>query len=285
MNSLAREGFKRQRWNYKKIISFHSIVFLFIFFTGVLILTCCLLTSLSYCVEEDPCIACHTDMKRSAKSVHAVLSTGCSVCHKTVEGKTHPDQKDSIILIEKIPRLCYNCHDESKFRGTSGHTLLGMCTGCHNPHNSDSEKLLNKDQPAVCYDCHDKTRFTRKNVHRIINVGGCTSCHAPHVSPYPFLLSKPTKELCLSCHSAKARMPHVVALPGKRRHPIDGVIDPSTQKMIKVPDPKNPQRQIEIPDPNVPGKEMTCLSCHDPHSSDFRGILVQERICLKCHKF
>jgi len=239
----------------------------------------------SYSAEENACMACHGDVKKPAKSIHAALEMGCSACHKSVEGKSHPEQKGSIILTKNIPGLCYGCHDESKFRGTSGHTLLGMCTGCHNPHRSDSNKLLKSDQPGVCYDCHDKAKFTKKYVHKIIDVGGCSSCHAPHISNHPSLLINSEHELCISCHAAKLKLSHVIALPGRKRHPISGVKDPSTLKMILVPDPKNPKKQVEVPDPNVPGKEMSCASCHDPHSSDFTGLLTQARICTKCHKY
>jgi predicted CXXCH cytochrome family protein len=251
----------------------------------VIIFTFGLLTSPSYSAEENTCITCHGDVKKPAKSIHAALKMGCSTCHKTAEGKSHPDQKGSIVLTQNIPGLCYSCHDASKFKGKSGHTLLGMCTGCHNPHRSDSNKLLKSDQPGVCYDCHDKAKFGKKYVHKIINVGGCSSCHAPHISDFPHLLSSSEYELCISCHAAKLKLPHVIALPGRKRHPIRGVKDPSTLKMILVPDPKNPKKQVEVPDPNVPGKEMSCASCHDPHSSDFTGLLTQERICTKCHKY
>ena len=239
----------------------------------------------AYSAGEDACIGCHGDVKKSAKSVHPAMNMGCSACHKSVQGKSHPDQKASIVLTKNIPGLCYGCHDESKFQGKSGHTLLGMCTGCHNPHRSDSNKLLRSDQPGVCYDCHDKAKFTKKYIHKIIEVGGCSSCHAHHSSNHASLLLNSERELCISCHAAKLKLPHVVGLPGRKRHPISGVKDPSTLKMIKVPDPKNPKKEIEMPDPNVPGKEMNCASCHDPHSSDFRGLLTQARICTKCHKY
>lgn len=136
---------------------------------------------------------------------------------KSIEGRDHPGQKGSIALTQKIPALClYRCHDESKFRGKSGHTMLGMCTGCHNPHSSNSKKLLKSDQPDVCYGCHDKAKFSKKYVHRIINVGGCSSCHAPHISDYPYLLSSSEYDLCISCHAAKVKSEHVVALPGRK---------------------------------------------------------------------
>ena len=290
------------------------------------------LTSQSYAAQENQCLSCHTKFKEKAKSVHAAVGMGCETCHKAVAGKTHPDQKGSItltqempglcyschdqskfkgksvhqpvssgmctgchdphqsnfpkILVKDVPGLCYNCHDESKFKGASGHTAVGMCTGCHNPHSSNSNKILKMEQPELCYSCHDKSKFAKKYVHSIIPVGGCTSCHTPHISSNPSLLLNPVNDVCTSCHKAQGSGSHVIAaFPGNKTHPVKGVKDPSTLKMIKAPDPKNPKKEIEIPDPNVPGKELTCVSCHNPHSSDYEHLFPVERICLKCHKY
>ncbi len=146
-------------------------------------------------------------------------------------------------------------------------------------------RSLRSEQPELCYSCHEKAKFAKKYVHSIIAAGGCTSCHVPHISNNPALLSYGSvNELCLTCHVAKADGRHIVALPGKRIHPIKGV-DPSTQKMIKVPDPNRPGQEMEIPDPNVPGKEITCATCHEPHSSDFAKLFTQKNICARCHKY
>jgi predicted CXXCH cytochrome family protein len=291
-----------------------------------------LLSSQSYAAQENQCLTCHTKLKERAKSIHAAMGMGCEACHKAVEGKSHPDQKGSIILTQKMPDLCYNCHDASKFKGksvhqpvasgmctgchdphqsnfpkllvkdvpdlcynchdaskfkgskgASGHTAVGMCTGCHNPHSSNSDKILKADQPELCYSCHDKSKFTKKYVHAIITAAGCTSCHTPHISTYPDLLSNKVEDLCSSCHVNKDGR-HIVALPGNRIHPISGVTDPSTTKMITVKDPANPQSVKIIPDPKNPGKPMNCLSCHDPHSSDYKNLFPTNRLCEKCHK-
>jgi predicted CXXCH cytochrome family protein len=290
----------------------------------------CCITFQSSSAEDNPCVTCHADFKKPAKSVHAAIALGCSSCHKTVEGKNHPAQKGSIILTQNMPGLCYNCHDEAKFKGKSvhqpvsggmctgchdahqsnfpkllmkdvpgvcyschketkfkggksGHTNIGMCTGCHNPHSSNSDKILNGDQPGICYNCHDKSKFSKKYVHAIIPAGGCTSCHIPHISQYPALLTNDIQELCLTCHVKKDGR-HVVSIPGKKIHPISGVPDPSTTEMIQVKDPTDPKKINLVPDPKNPGRKMTCLSCHDPHSSDYRNLFPTARICGKCHK-
>jgi predicted CXXCH cytochrome family protein len=236
--------------------------------------------------EENPCLKCHVKLQQPAKHVHAVLN-GCEVCHTKEEGKNHPDDKKSIKLTQNMPNLCYNCHEASKFKGTTVHAPVmgGMCTSCHDPHQSDNPKILKEPIPEVCYTCHDKAKFTRKYVHKVINVIGCGTCHNPHASNNPALLPSSKTDICISCHKSQASGTHVVSIPGKRFHPIKGVKDPSTLKWIQAPDPKNPKRMIEIPDPNVPGEELTCVSCHDPHSSDYHKLFTAERICLKCHKY
>ena len=227
------------------------------------------------------CYSCHDESKFKGKAVHSPVAGGtCTACH-------NPHQSNSAkLLVKDVPGLCYNCHNESKFKGgKSGHTNIGMCTGCHNPHSSNTAKILRSEQPELCYSCHEKAKFSKKYVHSIISAGGCTSCHTPHISNNPSLLSSGSvNELCITCHVAKADGKHVVTLPGKRIHPIKGK-DPSTVKMIKVPDPSVPGREIEVPDPNDPGKEMTCATCHDPHSSDYPRLFTQKNICARCHKY
>ncbi|NWF75659.1 MAG: hypothetical protein HXY53_03640 [Nitrospirae bacterium] len=300
-----------------------------------------LLTFISKIVysEEQSCLQCHVDLKTPAKSVHAALGLGCQACHRTVEGKSHPDQKDSIkfikdmpglcydchdetkfkaksvhtpvssgmctgchnahqsnfqkILLKDIPGLCYNCHEEAKFKnGKSGHTLVGMCNGCHTPHASEVDKILLKNQPELCYTCHDKSKFTKKNIHKIINMpGGCTSCHIPHVSDNPSLIYKShVNDACVTCHTPQATGGHITAAftRGSKRkyHPVRGVTDPNFPgKPKKIPDPNNPSRMIEVFDPENPGKELTCVSCHEPHSSNFRKLFLIENICQRCHKY
>lgn len=281
--------------------------------------------------EANPCITCHAKLQKPAKSVHAAIALGCSACHKPVEGKTHPGQKGSIVLtqnmpglcynchdeskfkgksvhqpipagmctgchdahqsnypkvlLKDVPGLCYNCHDESKFKGKSGHTNLGMCTGCHNPHSSESDKILKTTQPELCFTCHEKPKFNKKYVHSIIPAGGCSSCHTPHANNNPSLLiNSGVEELCLTCHVGKNDGRHIVSLPDNRIHPIKGK-NPSTVKTITVPDPKRPGKEMQIIDPDNPGKDFDCVTCHDPHSSDFRQLFTEQNICGKCHKY
>jgi predicted CXXCH cytochrome family protein len=178
---------------------------------------------------------------KPAKLRTRCAKTGCEVCHIKEEGKNHPDDKKSMKLTQNMPILCYNCRS-IKFSITVHAPIMGgMCTSCHDPHQSDNPKILKEPMPEVCYTCHDKAKFTKKYLHKVINVVGCGTCHSPHASNNPALLPSSKTEVCISCHKSQASGTHVVAIPGpsRRLHPIKGVKDPSTLKWIKAPDPKN----------------------------------------------
>jgi len=212
--------------------------------------------------EESPCLGCHSEFKKPAKTVHPAMGMGCESCHQAAGGMKHPEQKGSMKLTQDIPGLCFGCHDQSKFQGKVVHSPVagGMCTSCHNPHQSEYAKLLISDQPDVCYNCHDKAAFTKKIVHPAVMMG-CTSCHSPHATDNPRLLPKAINVLCVTCHSAMASGKHVTTLVGGRGfHPVGG-----------------------RPDPSNPGKQMSCVSCHNPHSSDVEKLFPTAAICQKCH--
>ncbi len=228
---------------------------------------------------DTPCLTCHEKVAAPAKHVHKPLMD-CGTCHKPIESKNHPTDKKSMKLTQNIPGLCTSCHKNIK--PTSAHA--SMCTNCHDAHRSDFSKLLRSDAKDVCYLCHDENAFRKKYVHGILPVGGCTACHNPH-SGKRSLIDKDANSLCLDCHKAKASGRHIVTLPGRKIHPVMGVKDPSTLKWIKAPDPKNPGKELPvlIPDPSVPVRVMGCMSCHDPHSSDYKKLFPVEKICSKCH--
>lgn len=224
------------------------------------------------------CYSCHEEANFKGKSVHQAVATGmCTGCHDAHQSN-YPK-----ILLKDIPSLCFDCHDQKKFKGKSGHTNIGLCSGCHAPHSSNLDHLMKTAQPELCYSCHEKDKFNKKYVHSIIPVGGCTACHIPHVSNQPSLLPKDAEDLCLSCHKGKSDGRHVVNVPGKKVHPVKGVKDPSVPWTKKVPDPNRPGYDMEVPDPDNPGKELSCMSCHDPHSSDYKKLFPVANICKKCH--
>lgn len=227
---------------------------------------CCLFSIVSAFSQESPCLICHSKFKKPAKVVHAALGMGCETCHQAVQGKNHPE-KGSMKLMQDVPGLCFGCHEERKFKGTVIHSPVagGMCTSCHNPHQSEFSKLLISDSPDLCYNCHDKAEFTRKNVHAAV-FGGCNTCHAPHVSGNKtLLLQSSINGLCLQCHPNVPKGPHATAKYGGG-HPLKRPTDPARKD-----------------------KEFTCSSCHNPHSSDSIRLFRYKAssgigLCRYCHK-
>jgi predicted CXXCH cytochrome family protein len=230
------------------------------------------------------CTLCHKYLTNK-KYVHTIMQSGCTACHTEPHDKKAKFAKG---LLASPTEVCYACHDRTNFTGTIVHGPIksGMCTGCHDPHSSDTVNLLKQAQPEFCFDCHNRKIVSGTLIHAPVAAGQCNSCHVAHASEHKALLSKPINQLCVVCHRPQASGKHVIALPGGKYHPLKGVKDPNFPgRTIKVPDPENPGKMKTVPDPSNPGKEMSCASCHDPHSSNYTKLFTTQRVCQKCHKY
>jgi|WetSurSiteA1Bulk_404760.scaffolds.fasta_scaffold00668_10 predicted CXXCH cytochrome family protein len=209
------------------------------------------------------CAGCHADIGKGHKYIHPAVNLGCESCHMNKDGMQHPKQRGSILLRTDIPKLCFQCHKESKFTGKYVHLPIekGMCLMCHDPHQSDIQELLRNEPQELCYRCHAKEKFTKKYVHKVAQ-GGCgIRCHSHHASDYPKLLESGISDMCIGCHKIQQSGNHIVSLPRGKVHPVFWEKDPGNRK-----------------------KEMTCASCHNPHCSDYHKLFTYKRICNRCHK-
>ncbi|MEW6110470.1 MAG: cytochrome c3 family protein [Nitrospirota bacterium] len=214
--------------------------------------------------ESPDCAGCHiTKPYMKGKVVHAAIKMGCSVCHSDAHNKESKRPKG---LSAEIPKLCFNCHDSSKFTDKVIHSPVagGMCTNCHDPHTSDIGKLLRAAVPDLCYNCH--RRFSGKAVHAPVASGLCMSCHKPHAGSNPSLILKPMNGLCMDCHPEVVKKPHIISGTRRWGHPLYG-------------------RKY----PNKEGERFSCISCHNPHDSDSVRLLRFKAtstfsICINCHK-
>ena len=93
----------------------------------------------------------------------------------------------------------------------------------------------------------------------------CDKCHNPHASPFKYFLRKPVWYLCTTCHEDKVLRGHIAFTFIGKPHPTKGYKDPS--------DPKQE-------------RELSCTSCHEPHSSNNEYMLVKsfKTLCNMCHK-
>ncbi len=127
----------------------------------------------------------------------------------------------------------------------------------------------------ICFDCHDNP-LLKSGPHEGA-LWGCETCHAPHQGyGGPAGLVAKVDQLCFSCHSRKAILGECSQPDGSDcGHPVN------RHPVIKKKDPLYPKR------------EFTCVSCHNPHSSDqphlfrynyraetspYKGVL-----CAVCH--
>jgi predicted CXXCH cytochrome family protein len=173
------------------------------------------------------CLKCHDDIetkyKRSLQK-HEPLYSGsqCANCHSA-----HFADYQALLLIEGS-ELCLNCHGDKNNESTSALRNIREeiedklvihppiedegCSGCHDPHGSGHDALLNGPYPGtvyapydedaydLCFQCHDKELLTSRdsesatdfrngslnlhNLHVAIERKGrtCKACHMSHGS-------------------------------------------------------------------------------------------------------
>jgi predicted CXXCH cytochrome family protein len=206
----------------------------------------------SIAIGGGDCAGCHDPHGSDRPGLFPPFAHGpyeegrCEVCHSGPGGA----------LEKSGAAACVGCHGDhaaDAARSVPHAPLLGEegCVACHSPHAGKTAALLRRDSVAsTCFSCHDRAMFAGEVRHPEQE---CGTCHAPHGSETPGMLIAPQSELCLGCHDVAAS--HV--------HPYQGpALDPRT------------------------GEELTCTSCHAPHSGSFETLLTHDRdraLCVQCH--
>ena len=97
----------------------------------------------------------------------------CANCH---------DQSQMGKLLEPMPGLCYQCHEDfaDQYEVLHGPVGAGFCTECHNPHMNKNEYLLLRTGQQLCLGCHNTEDVLKNEVHSDIEDANCTECHNPH---------------------------------------------------------------------------------------------------------
>jgi len=207
-------------------------------------------------IAEARCTGCHLPHGgQTAGMIRPVAhppfdERSCDTCH------TDPKARPAA-LAAALPGLCEACHDPRK----GGHpvTVEKSCVACHTPHASSGPALIKQRERLVCLDCHADIAAKRSGAVAYHPAFGanqdCTLCHELHTGNTPALLKKKDAlATCKTCHEQHAQFAHPMG---------EGVKDPSR-----------------------PGKDVTCLSCHDPHGTTFRQFLLadpRQDLCVRCH--
>jgi len=208
---------------------------------------------------------------------HIKNNSRCSACHtlkpsgadrKPVSIAAFPDEKQKYSYIPAAS-TCYSCHRRlTSYPFVHGPSAAWSCLSCH---DSDAAPVyaVRKPDTKVCFGCHIEQKEeweSRKYFHGPYTTGSCIICHSPHASEHPSNLHKPTWDLCINCHTDKGSGRHIVAaVGGSYFHPTRGKQDPLRKD-----------------------KELSCVSCHDPHTSDSPRLWRLNvgsgfELCRKCH--
>jgi predicted CXXCH cytochrome family protein len=253
--------------------------------------------------ETADCIRCHdARQSKSPKLMQAFLhnpfeNKECDDCHQ-------PAKNGKVVLTQKDVRsTCVMCHEEQAKQIASAKVqhpgAQDDCTVCHNPHGGQTPGFLQPNPVAACLACHPDqgAEFKKKHLHQPASDLGCATCHEPHGGDNAHLLrAKSVNALCLECHGpdfspqklesehllaifdGKVKLPEnyfnkVPILPLKyglghptENHPFSDVVNPKTKALIA----------------------MNCLTCHQPHAGNERGMLVKDQkndlnFCRTCH--
>lgn len=216
-------------------------------------------------LADAPCWECHDKDPFAEGRVHPPVADGeCEACHQD-----HGDQ-EKLILVEAVPALCWQCHDEFSKANKHDPVAGGDCLDCHDVHNAAQRKLLAKAVPALCEECHDRFEGAG-SVHSPVADGECTECHGAHDSDQEALLaagydreryvefSEEAYALCFNCHdTASFAEPNGEGLTGFR----DGARNLHYVHVYdREVDPDNTLRRNKK-------RRMSCDGCHLVHASE-----------------
>lgn len=225
----------------------------------------------------------------------------CEMCHAAPkDGKVVLTQAD-------VKSLCVTCHDEKAKQIESAKVqhpgAAGDCTDCHNPHASRQPGLPKTNAVEICLTCHaDQAEQGKKAVlHQPVFRQACSTCHEPHGGANAKLLRVEGNGLCLECHgpqskAQKVESSHLVTIfKGQVRLPENYF---AKNRVVTLPlkyglgHPVQGHPTTDLVDPKDMSKvttQMSCLTCHQPHSSAQSALLVKDQapnmaFCSTCHK-
>jgi predicted CXXCH cytochrome family protein len=219
--------------------------------------------------------------------------TSCEDCHDNLDAKTHGKQSSPMASKREFTLsmrdACVACHKKnvSQYKDSVHAALIKdssvkapTCADCHNPHTTQSTKLVGAIADTPCAKCHqDIFKAYSKDVHGLERVAKgksaplCADCHQAHAVKAASL-GEGVKDACLSCHKDAVAL-HQDWLPNTGRH----------FEAISCPACHNPdaQRRVNLRMYDGTGKTQRSEQSGVPqfeiltHGSDSQGMGLNER--------
>ena len=271
--------------------------FIFFFFLALL------LPTLSFSVDDETCLDCHSDptltMERDAKvislfvkqaayfkSVHGEI--GCVSCHEDADVEDFPHDSP----LQKVQ--CQNCHDEeAEFYDTSLHgqafqrndPYAPTCVTCHGSHNilpptDENSSTYVMKIPIMCGRCH-KEGTKMVQVHDIpetdIIQNYSMSIHGEGL----FKRGLTVTAVCTNCHTPHNILPHTDPRSSINRNNIAATCMQCHAQIEEV-HTKVIRGELWEKKPQV---IPACIDCHSPHKIRrvFYIDTMTDEYCMKCH--
>lgn len=247
--------------------------------------------------EADGCVTtdCHAGIG-TAEWVHGPAGGGaCAVCHVAVPGESHRFR-----FAAEGEELCFACHEASRDLMLSEHThtpvARGLCTQCHDPHQSPHRYLLKWSPESACFACHEQGKFQHDQVHGPVAVGECTACHDAHASDYVNQLLDPAEELCFRCHESKAAMRSQRHVHAPAQAGCTICHEPHASEASFLLKQRTPAlcfdchsqmtEAVDAEHPHPPVADGQCGACHDPHATPYPSLfrVPATELCYPCHE-
>lgn len=171
--------------------------------------------------QVDLCRSCHDGRSQFhwEGSVHSQRGLSCMTCHSVHA----PKSPDAQLKVASASEQCATCHQQVRAETwkNSHHPVREgelSCTDCHNPHGSQTEKLVKADSiNDLCYSCHTEKRGPFLWEHPPVRES-CMTCHTPHGSNHAKLQRVAVPYLCQQCH---ANTRHPGSLYDRRNTPSE----------------------------------------------------------------
>ena len=183
---------------------------------------------------------------------------------------------------------CLMCHTDKK-KGKFVHSVMAMgCEACHQAASKDNKTTITLMAPATDL-CHQVAK--EDVMHAPYEKHQCVVCHDPHSSNFVAHTREATNALCLQCHLTRPIKGATVSLAGGIEVPSEEVKQAPKLMLDALHQNGHPWIGHPVggrPDPLHPGEKMSCLSCHQPHSSTQENLIIAEKkgpsVCDKCHE-